>query len=98
MEKQKEEQKQSEINVPENKPVSNVTDLNKPARKDLSSLFKKESAQDKNSATIVEEKGPINLGENKPNEEPVEINAEAEEIRRRRLLLEAAEKRANPTI
>jgi len=98
LEKQKEEQKQSEINVPENNPVSNVTDLNKPARKDLSSLFQKESAQDKNSATIVEEKGPINLGENKPNEEPVEINAEAEEIRRRRLLLEAAEKRANPTI
>lgn len=93
LEKQNEEQKQPEINVPENKPVA---DLNKPVRKELSSLFKKEPVQDKNSATIVEERGPINLGENKPNEENVEINAEAEEVRRRRLLLEAAEKRANP--
>ena len=94
LEKPKEEEKQPEKEVvqpQENKAVD--LNLNKPARPGLSSVFKKEQPIVKENS-VIEEKGPISLGENKVHEEKVEINAEAEEVRRRRLLLEAAEKRA----
>jgi len=91
LEKQPEEQKQPEKEaVQENKPV----ELNKPARPELSAAFRKEQpvVKDNSGVVITEEKGPISLG-GQAAEENVEVNAESEQIRRRRFL-EAAEKRA----